>query len=261
MTMKPISFENDPGARQERFYRMGLHGVVRRWKDFADEPWIQTLLEVEETERQQRSLDRRLRNAKIGIFKAVDRFDWAWPRRIDRQAIDELFSLGFLDDGANVVLLGPNGVGKTMLLKNLAHRALGRGHTVRFTTASDMLGDLAAQDSATGLARRLQRYATPHLLCVDEVGYLSYSSRYADLLFQVVTRRYETQRSIVLTTNKAFQDWSEVFPHATCTVTLVDRLVHRSELIEIEGESYRLKEAKERAAEKATARKKRTKTQ
>jgi DNA replication protein DnaC len=130
-----------------------------------------------------------------------------------------------------------------------------QGNTVRVTSASDMLADLAAQDDSAALARRLRRYALPRLLCIDEVGYLSYSNRYADLLFEVVTRRYDQQRSIVLSTNKAFADWSEVFPHAACPVTLVDRLVHRAEILEIEGASYRLKGAKERAAQRSASRK------
>ncbi|WP_437675806.1 ATP-binding protein [Sorangium sp. So ce131] len=139
-------------------------------------------------------------------------------------------------------------VGKTMILKNVAHQAVVRGHTVRFSTASDMLADLAAQESSAALARRLRRYTVPALLCIDEVGYLSYDSRYADLLFEVVTRRYDAQKPILLSTNKAFADWGQVFPHAACVVTLVDRLVHRAEVIEIEAESYRLKEAKELSA-------------
>jgi DNA replication protein DnaC len=94
----------------------------------------------------------------------------------------------------------------------------------------------------------------PALLCVDEVGYLSYDARYADLLFEVVTRRYDEPRSIQLSTNKPFAEWSQVFPHAACVVTLIDRLMHRAEIIDIEAESYRLKEAKERATKKAAAR-------
>jgi DNA replication protein DnaC len=141
-----------------------------------------------------------------------------------------------------------------MILQNVAHHALVRGHTVRFTSASDMLADLAAQESSAALARRIRRYTQPHLLCIDEVGYLSYSNRYADLLFEVVTRRYDAGKPILLSTNKAFNDWSEVFPHATCTVTLVDRLVHRSEILEIDGDSYRLKEAKERQLQRSSSR-------
>ena len=105
-------------------------------------------------------------------------------------------------------------------------------------------------------ARRLRRYVQPRLLCIDEVGYLSYDNRYADLLFEVVTRRYDAQKPLLLSTNKAFSEWSEVFPHAACVVTLVDRLIHRAEVIEIDAESYRLKEAKELNAARSKQRSK-----
>ena len=167
-------------------------------------------------------------------------FNWKWPKKIHRALVDDLFTLQFIDEGANVVLLGPNGTGKTMIAKNLAYQAVLRGHTARFTSASDMLNDLAAQQTSGALTRRLRRYCNPQLLIVDEVGYLSYDNRYADLFFEVVTRRYE-ERSVVLTTNKPFAEWAEVFPNAACVVTLVDRLVHRAESIQIQGDSYRLK--------------------
>ena len=140
-----------------------------------------------------------------------------------------------------------------MLAKNLLHQAVLRGHTARFTLASDMLHDLAAQDSSTHLARRLRRYTGPQLLCIDEVGYLSYDARYADLLFEVITRRYQ-QRATLLTTNKPFGEWNQVFPNAACVVTLVDRLVHRSEILTLAGDSYRLKEARERAERRVPSR-------
>lgn len=238
-----------------RLRQIGLFGLLAHADDIADKPWLHELLNIEEAERQRRSLARRLRHARIGSFKALADFDWKWPRKVDRQGIEELFNLGFLDDGVNAIFVGPNGVGKSMILRNLAHHALVQGHTVRVTSASDMLADLAAQESSAALGRRLRRYIVPKLLCVDEVGYLSYSNRYADLLFEVVTRRYDLHKPIVISTNKAFAEWSEVFPHAACTVTLVDRLVHRSEILEIEGDSYRLKEAKERAALRSTSRK------
>jgi DNA replication protein DnaC len=245
----------DPNDPRTRLHRLGLYGLIARWPEVAEQPWIGQLLDIEESEHKKRSLDRRLRSAKIGAFKPMDRFDWNWPTKIDRQAIEELFSLSFIDEAENAILVGPNGTGKSMILKNIAHHALVRGHTVRFTTASDMLADLAAQDSPSALARRMRRWAMPKILCIDEVGYLSYSPRYADLLFEIVTRRHDADKPVLVTTNKAFNEWNEVFPHAACTVTLVDRLIHRSEIIEIEGDSYRLKEAKERKLAKVKSRK------
>ena len=252
MNKKPTPNPNLDALR-DRLRRLGLYGLMARADEIVDEPWLMRVLEIEEAERQRRSLERRLRSARIGAFKPMADFDWKWPTKLDRELVDELFNFPFMQEAANVVLLGPNGVGKTMIAKNLAYQGVLRGYTVRFTTASDMLHDLAAQDSDASLARRLRRYCHPSLLLVDELGYLSYDNRYADLLFEVVTRRYQ-HRPIVLTTNKPFGEWSDVFPSAACVLTLVDRLVHKAEIVSIHAESFRLKEAKERAAAKAKTR-------
>lgn len=232
---------------------MNLYGLAAHVEDIHNEPWLARVLEIEESERQCRSLKRRLDNARLGAFKPLADFDYDWPQELDRALLEELFTLAFLQGATNLILVGPNGLGKTMLAKNLLHQAVLRGHTARFTLASDMLHDLAAQDGSTQLARRLRRYTGPQVLCIDEVGYLSYDARYADLLFEVITRRYQ-QRATVLTTNKPFGEWNQVFPNAACVVTLVDRLVHRSEILSLAGDSYRLKEAKERAARRAPSR-------
>lgn len=250
--------KTDIDALRDRVQRLGFFGLLASWNEIAAEPWLPKLISIEEHERKRRSLERRLRAARIGSFKSLSDYDWTWPKRVDRDAIDELLSLKFIEEGINAVLLGPNGVGKTMILRNVAHQATLRGHTVRFTTASDMLAELAAQDSSSILARRIRRYTLPHILCIDEVGYLSYNSRYADLLFEVVTRRYDAGKPIVLSTNKAFSEWGEVFPHAACVVTLVDRLIHRAEVIDIDADSYRLKEAKELTAARSTRRSKKS---
>lgn len=245
----------NPSEAQEQARRLGLYGVLAHWDQVHDQPWLPSLLDIEAAERQRRSLERRIHNASIGSFKLIADFDWSWPKSPPRAVIEELFDFGFLEEHANVVLVGPNGVGKSMIAKNLAYQAVLRGHTARFTTASDMLNDLSAPHSEASFLRRLRRYIRPALLVVDEVGYLSYDTRHADLFFEVVTRRYE-QRSIVVTTNKPFAEWNTIFPSAACVVTLVDRLIHRAEIMSIEGESYRLKEATERAQRKLKSRKK-----
>jgi len=150
---------------------------------------------------EQRSLERRLRDAHIGRFKPLANFDWSWPKQCDRGAVEELMTLDFLKDASNVVLVGPNGVGKTMCACNIGYQAVLAGHTALFTSAGQLLGELAALDSDSALRRRLRRYAAPDVLVIDEVGYLSFSNRYADLLFELISRRYQS-KSTVVTTNR-----------------------------------------------------------
>jgi DNA replication protein DnaC len=167
-------------------------------------------------------------------------------------AIESALRLEFLERNGNIVLVAPQGLGKTMIAKNIAHQAILAGHSVLFVAASQMLLDLGAQDSTRGLDRRLRHYNRHALLVVDEIGYLSYDNRNADLFFQVVSRRYE-QKSLILTTNLAFSDWPTVFPNATCATALIDRLVHHADVLAIEGDSYRRRDAE---ADKKSRRKK-----
>jgi DNA replication protein DnaC len=191
----------NPEGLKARAKALRLHGQLAHWTEVDAEPapargWIEPLLDWEEQERARRSLERRLQEAHIGRFKSVCDFDWTWPKRCDRATFEALMSLDFLKDATNVVMVGPNGVGKTTLARNLAHQALIHGHTVLFTSAGQLLGDLAALDSDSALRRRLRHYTAPTLLMIDEVGYLSYSNRHADLLFELISRRYEQKSTV-----------------------------------------------------------------
>lgn len=234
-----------------------LHGLLAHWDELIDTdlPVIVRLLQWEQVERQKRGLERRLGHAHLGHFKALADFDWDWPEQCDKAAVSDMMQLDFIKDASNIVLMGPNGVGKSTIAQNIGYHAVMQGHTVLFVEASQMLGDLAAQDGDNALRRRIKYYAQPQLLVIDEVGYLSYGTRHADLLFEIISRRYEV-KSTMVTTNKAFSEWGEVFPNASCVVSLVDRLIHHSEIIVLEGESYRMKEAKERADKKKKGREK-----
>jgi DNA replication protein DnaC len=248
-TTLPLNVEQLQG----RLQHLGLYGLLANVQTLVNEPWLAQVLELEEAERARRSFKRRLDAARIGAFKPLTDFDWSWPTQCDRPLVEEILSLAFIGESANIVLIGPNGLGKTMLMQNILYQAVLHGHSARFTLASDMLHDLAAQDSSASLARRLRRYTSPRVLAIDEVGYLSYDSRYADLFFEVITRRYQ-QCPVILSTNKPFSEWNQVFPNAGCVVTLVDRLMHKAEILTLAGKSYRLKEAQERAARNAQSR-------
>ena len=210
---------------------------------------LEHVVEIEDHDRAQKSLERRLARSKIGRFKPMADFDWAWPTKIDRDAVEASLRLDFLKENRNIVLVAPQGLGKTMIAQNIAHEAILKGHSVLFLSAAQLLLDLAGKESARALDARFRYYSAPSLIVVDEIGYLSYDNRNADLLFQIVSRRYE-KRSLVLTTNLAFSAWPTIFPNATCATALIDRVIHHADVIAIEGESYRLREAAE-AAKKA----------
>jgi DNA replication protein DnaC len=169
--MLPMS---DPNARRARAAALLLHGLLAHWPEVTAADWVVSLLAWEEQERHRRSLERRLKDARIGRFKPLCDFDWTWPKRCDRAAVEALMALDFLKEAANVVLVGPNGVGKSTLAQNIAHQALIAGHTVLFTSAGQLLGDLCALDSDSALRRRLRHYARPELLVIDSCAACGY---------------------------------------------------------------------------------------
>jgi DNA replication protein DnaC len=215
-------------------------------QQLAPRALLEELAERELADHAQRNLERLLAQARLGRFRPIADFDWSWPKKIDRPLIERALSLEFIQAQRNLILLGTNGLGKTMIAKNIAYAAVQAGHRVLFRTASEILTDLAC-DSPQLRRRKFNSYARPALLVIDEVGYLSYDTTAADLLYEVVNRRYE-RCSILITSNRAFKTWNEVFPNATCITTLVDRLTHYADITTIEGKSYRLRESEQAAA-------------
>jgi DNA replication protein DnaC len=214
---------------------------------------LEHVADLEEKDRARRGLERRMSRSRLEKFKTMADFDWNWPSEIDRPLVDSLLSLDFLEGARNVVLVAPGGLGKTMIAQNIAHRAVLAGRSVLFLSAAQLLLDLGAQESARALDRRLHYYAKVGLLVVDELGFLAFDNRNADLIFQVVSRRYE-KKSLVLTTNLAFADWHTVFPSATCATALVERVVHHADIVKIDGKSYRLRESEAAANSRRASR-------
>lgn len=216
-------------------------------KQWSPQTFLEQILRCESSDRTRRSLERRLRLSRIGAFKPMADFDWNWPTKIDRPLIERALSLEFLPSGRNLVLVGPNGLGKTMIARNIAHTAVQAGYSVLFRTAAELLDDIQT-DSPALRRRKLATIARPHLLCIDEVGYLSYDDHAADLLYKIINPRYERHRSTIVSTNLAFSDWTTVFPNASCLLTLIDRLTHHADITAIEGKSYRKHESEREAA-------------
>ena len=198
--------------------------------------WLETL------ERQQRSIQRRIRQARFPVIKTLDPFQWTWPSKINQLQVQNLFRLKFIEDNGNVIFLGGVGLGKTRLATALGYAACLKGHSVLFTTAVDVINTLAAAQKTGQLKQTLNRYLRPTLIILDEIGYLPIDKTGADLLFQVISQRYE-RGSIVLTSNRVFKKWPEIFNNdATLTSALLDRLLHHAETVIIEGKSYRMKD-------------------
>jgi DNA replication protein DnaC len=207
---------------------------------------LEQLVQAEAEDRSRLSMERRLHVSGIKSFKPMADFEWNWPTKIERDIVERALTLDFLHEARNLVLVGRNGLGKTMIAQNICHAAVLAGHSVFFRSAPALLEELHRQ-TPEGRRRKLRTYANVGLLCVDEVGYLSFDDKAADLLYEVINRRYE-RKPLIVTTNRLFKEWNEVFPNATCIATLLDRLLHHADVTVIEGESYRVRESEREAA-------------
>jgi len=216
-------------------------------KEAAEAHWghvqyLASLVEGEALERRQRSIQRRIRQARFPVVKTLEPFQWTWPRKINRLQVQNLFRLRFIEDKANVIFLGGVGLGKTHLASALGYAACQKGHSVLFATAVDLINTLAAAQRAGRLKTAFSRYLRPAILVLDELGYLPIDKTGADLLFQIISQRYE-RGSIIVTSNRVFKKWPEIFNNdSILTSALLDRLLHHAETVLIEGKSYRMKD-------------------
>jgi DNA replication protein DnaC len=204
--------------------------------------YLTRLIEGEFQQRHQRTIQRRIRAARFPVIKTLEQFRWDWPKKINRLHVQNLFRLEFLAQKANVIFLGHVGVGKSHLASALGYAACLEGHSVLFANAINVINDLAAAQKTGDLKRQLRKYLRPQCLILDEIGYLPIDQHGADLLFQVISQRYE-RGSILLTTNKPFKHWPSIFNNdSTITAAVLDRLLHHAETIVIDAPSYRMKD-------------------
>jgi len=210
-------------------------------KNRTHQELVERLVAGELELRRARAVERRIKTARIPTLKTLAQFDWAWPKKINRDQIKHLFSLRFMEDKTNAIFIGGTGLGKTHLASALAHEACQRNKHVLFAPAVTIINTLAAAQATNTLARAINRYHAPELLVIDELGYLPIDRTGADLLFQVLGGRYE-RGSTIITTNRAYKDWAKTFANdATLTAAVLDRICHHCETIVVEGRSYRMK--------------------
>jgi len=227
------------GFVRDNHETLAKQAATAQW-DYVD--YLAVLVEGEVLERRQRGIERRIRQARFPVIKTLEPFLWTWPDKINRPQVQQLFRLKFVEDKANVILLGSVGLGKTHLATALGYTACQKGYSVLFATALDVINTLAAAQSTGGLKQAFNRYIKPSVLILDELGYLPIDKTGADLLFQIISQRYE-RGSLVITSNRVFKKWPEIFNNdSTLTSALLDRLLHHAETVIIEGKSYRMKD-------------------
>jgi len=234
-----MNFEQHPLFLRAK--KLALHGIVQNFAEMHNTPWLPDLLEKEERARLARGLERRIKQTNVGRFKPMAMFDWK-ESPLEQEDVERLFSFDFMADANNIILIGKNGVGKTMLAQNLIHEAAKLGHRTLFVDAARMIADLGKRPTTSALERRIKFYSQPKLLAIDEVGFFSFSVQASDLFFQIIKDRYEHD-STIITTNLPFSQWHEIFPNKALAGAIIDRLVHHSQILTVDGESRRVTEA------------------
>ena len=210
-------------------------------KQVAHLDFFCSLVAAEVEAKKQRAADRRIKQAKFPVLKILEDFRWSHPKKINRDLIRHLFQLNFIEKHENIIFLGGPGLGKTHLTIALAYHACAHGHSVRFDTAINVINRLDIAQKTGNFGSVMRSYTSPEILCLDELGYLPIDQRGADLLFQVISSRYE-RGSIIMTSNRQFNMWHEIFNNdKTITSAILDRVLHHSNTVVIEGASFRMK--------------------
>ena len=223
---------------RENYESVGKTAAHKQWPHVH---YLSELIHQETNLRKDRIIQNRIRTARFPVVKTLDQFNWSWPKKINQALIQNIFRLKFIEDKSNIVFVGGVGLGKTHLASALGYQACLKGHTVLFASAIDTINTLIAAQQAGRLKQELKKYLKTSLLILDELGYLPIDKNGADLLFQVISQRYE-RGSIVITTNRVFNDWPCIFNNdSTLTSALLDRLLHHTEAVVISGKSYRMK--------------------
>jgi DNA replication protein DnaC len=224
---------------QNNFEALASQAAQHQWSHVA---YLCRLIEGEAHERHDRATQRRIQQARFPVIKTLEQFIFTWPTKINRAQVQNLFRLKFVEDKANAILVGGVGLGKTHLGIALGYAACLAGHRVLFTTAIEIVNTLLAAHKAGRFVIEQKKYLRPAVLVIDEVGYLPIDKHGADILFQIISQRYE-RGSIVLTTNKIYKQWPSIFNNdSTLTSAILDRILHHAETVIIEGKSYRMKD-------------------
>ena len=208
--------------------------------DWSHSKLFEYLIDAQVTARMERATALRIKQARFPVTKTIDGFDFAFPKKIPKQKILQLFDMDFVQQKKNVIILGPTGCGKSHLATALAYKACEQGIRTLFSTAINIVNILSASLSDQTFINKLNRFIRPTLLTIDELGYLPIDKCGSDLLFQTIDRRYE-RGSIIITSNRPFKQWDKVFNDLTIASAVIDRLVHHPIVITIEGDSYRMK--------------------
>jgi DNA replication protein DnaC len=224
---------------RENYESMAKQAAEKQWDHVH---YLAELIQAQTHQRRDRATERRISQARFPQIKTLEQFNWSWPKKINQQQVRNLFRLKWIEDKSNVIFISGVGLGKTHLATALGYEACLKGYSVLFSTAVEAINNLTAAKAAGRLKQELNKYLKPDLIVCDELGYLPIDKTGADLLFQIISHRYE-KGSLIVTTNRVFKDWPEIFNNdSTLTSALLDRLLHHTETVVIEGDSYRMKE-------------------